>query len=355
MDATFDLADAEVSLEGVPAYFLRGEPRLLDVLRRELPARHYRLSMGVQTFDPDRLDAMGRRAFGDAATFRQVVEYAHAEGATISGDFLFNLPGQTLAAMRDDAARAVDLGLDQVCLYHLVLFDGLNVEWAKDRALLDSLPANERAAEHWMDLREFLIGRGYRQTTLTNFERSDLVGTGRGYRYEIKAKCPETHDLLGFGPAGLSITSRRGTPGWFRKVCNPERAGEYLRAAERPGMPIELFFHYEGLDARILHLTRKVATLAIDRALYRSQFDADPVDDFPGEFAALIGAGLLESSPEALRLTPRGMFYADTIAGLLAWRRVRKVRIDAIVRKHWLRRRRELREREGDAAGYRMG
>src|SRR5688572_924734 len=47
----FDLRNAEVTLEGVPAYFLKGKPRLLDIMRNVLGARQYRLSMGVQTFD----------------------------------------------------------------------------------------------------------------------------------------------------------------------------------------------------------------------------------------------------------------------------------------------------------------
>lgn len=40
-------------------------------------------------------------------------QFVHAEGATISADFLFNLPRQSRSEMLDDVARAVDLGLDQ--------------------------------------------------------------------------------------------------------------------------------------------------------------------------------------------------------------------------------------------------
>jgi oxygen-independent coproporphyrinogen-3 oxidase len=41
----FNLKGAEVTLEGVPANFLKGKPRLLDVMRETLGARQYRLSM----------------------------------------------------------------------------------------------------------------------------------------------------------------------------------------------------------------------------------------------------------------------------------------------------------------------
>src|SRR5271156_2807570 len=45
----FDLSAAEVTLEGVPGAFLNRSPLLVDILREELSARHFRLSMGVQT------------------------------------------------------------------------------------------------------------------------------------------------------------------------------------------------------------------------------------------------------------------------------------------------------------------
>ena len=40
----------------------------------------------------------------------------------------------------------------------------------------------------------------------------------------------------------------------------------------------------------------------------------------------MVEAGLAELTPDALRLTPRGMFYADSVAGLLAWPRVEALR-----------------------------
>ena len=151
--AAFDLSSAEVTLEGVPAYFVQRKPLLMDILAEEMPARHFRLSMGVQTFNEDRLRQMGRLAFGTAETFAQVVEAAHARGFTVSADLLFNLPGQSLAQMRLDVRQAMRIGLDHLGLYHLVLFRGLGTAWSRDPALLAGLPTNEQAAEHWLALR----------------------------------------------------------------------------------------------------------------------------------------------------------------------------------------------------------
>lgn len=139
-----ELADAEITVEGVPAHLRSWLRSPLAHLAR-LPGRHRRVSMGVQTFDGAWLKRMGREAFGDVGTVRAVVADAHARGITASADLLFNLPGQTLPQMLEDVRRAVDCGLDQLCLYHLVLHPDLGTPWSRDPTLLAALPGQEEA------------------------------------------------------------------------------------------------------------------------------------------------------------------------------------------------------------------
>ena len=103
---------------------------------------------------------MGRLGFGDAETFREVVRLGHARGFTVSGDLLFNLPAQSLEEMRDDVRQAVDIGLDHLGLYHLVLFAGLGTPWSRDPGMVSSLPTNEEAAGNWLELRECFTTSG---------------------------------------------------------------------------------------------------------------------------------------------------------------------------------------------------
>jgi len=66
------------------------------------------------------------------------------------------------------------------------------------------------------------------------------------------------------------------------------------------------------------------------------------VTDFPAEIGSLESARLLKITPESLELTPRGMFYADSVAGLLASRRVQESRAGLSVEdpnasgRHWM-------------------
>ncbi len=322
---TFDLSQAEITLEGVPAYFLKRQPWLVDILLEEIPARHFRLSMGIQTFDEGQLQRMGRQAFGNPMTFQQVVELGHRLGCTVSADLLFNLPGQSLAEMRQDVARAESIGLDHLGLYHLVVFRGLGTAWSRDPSVLASVPANEQAVENWLSLRDLLRGQGFDQTTLTNFERVEFRGQDRRFLYEECSFRPDRFDVLGFGPSAISFASRKGFATAL-KVVNPDGSADYLTGVAR-GLPAwDRWFDYGPRDLRIFFLTRRLAALSIDRSAYRRLFGSDPVADFPTEFAALTARGLVEVRQEAILPTPRGMFYSDSIASLLAWRQIRLFR-----------------------------
>jgi oxygen-independent coproporphyrinogen-3 oxidase len=321
LTATFDLSSAEITLEGVPAYFVKRQPLLMDILQEEIRARHFRLSMGVQTFDEKRLSQMGRLAFGTAETFAQVVAMAHDRGFTASADLLFNLPEQSLAEMSRDVEEALRLGLDHLGLYHLVLFRGLGTAWSREPAMLAGLPSNERAAENWLMLRQLVLAADFVQTTLTNFERANFRGDDRRFVYEELSFEPEHYDMIGFGPGAISFAANRSFDG-AAKVLNPDSAAAYLAGVRRGQSPCDRYFDYDPMDLRIFYLTRRLAALEVDRRQYKRLFRSDPLIDFASELRALLDEGLVEVSPTAIRPTPRGMFYADSIAAQLARRKI---------------------------------
>jgi coproporphyrinogen III oxidase-like Fe-S oxidoreductase len=313
----FDMSGAEVSLEGVPRNFVRGEPLLLDVMREELPARHFRISMGIQTFSERRLEQMGRLAFGRASTFAAAVAAAHQRAMTASGDLLCNLPTQALSEMRADIRQAIDIGLDQICLYNLVMFHGLGTVWSRDAELLASLPANDQAADNWLILRELLIDNGFRQTSLTNFERAEFESDTRRYRYEPISYESNHCQVLGFGPSGISYSSSDNGE-YALKTMNPESSAEYLQAVRSHNPTWNRYFQYQRHDLELLHFTRRLASLRIDKSAFSQIFGFSAWDRYSDRLALLVAEGLVQDCQDAYLLTPRGMFYSDSIAALLA-------------------------------------
>jgi coproporphyrinogen III oxidase-like Fe-S oxidoreductase len=313
--ACLDLRDAELTLEGVPSLFLSRFSAALRWLGR-LPVRRTRVSMGVQTFDPLQLRRMGREHFGDAALIGRVVREAHERGIGSSGDFLFNLPHQTRAQMLGDLAQAVAIGFEQICIYHLVLYEGLGTPWSRDPQLLAALPSMSEALDNWLALREALLAAGYVQTTLTNFERADINKSDRRFRYEELSFSPAEVDGLGIGPLSISTFidfDRRRAVKLFRGL--DEREG--------------LFFAYDPVDLELLYLTRSLPRMRWSAVEYRQHFGAELEDDHREVVRAIVDAALVERRGTDLQVTPRGMFFADSIAGLLAERRVEELRAGA--------------------------
>lgn len=322
LNQSFDFSQAEITLEGVPAYFIKRQPLLLDVLDAELTPRHRRISMGIQSFDVNRLKAMGRLGYGTGDVFAEVVRFAHQRGMTASGDLLFNLPNQCLAEMKADVRQAIDIGLDHMGLYHLVAFHGLQTAWSQDAELLAQLPKQDQAVENWLALREMMFEEGFVQTTLTNFERQEFAGKPQRFQYEEASFQPDRFAMLGFGPSAISSTA----DGPFRsawKTINPDASHDYILAVQSGRHIVDRVFRYDLDDLKAVYLTRRLSALEIDRNLYRSLFDSDPFEDYPEELLACVAEGLLEESPDTIRPTPRGMFFSDSISALFAAPRLR--------------------------------
>lgn len=319
LNNTFDLRQAEVTLEGVPAKFINRRPLLLDILQEELPARHFRISLGVQSFSRAWQIRMGRAGFGDSAVFGQVVELAHARKMTVSGDLLFNLPGQSLSEMLEDAVVGAQMGFDQLCLYHLVLFRGLGTAWSRESDLVSSLPDNEQAVANWQALRTAMFQQGFYQATLTNFERNALANDARRFIYEINSFEPGMYDMLGFGPSAISY-SARAESGTALKTMNPESSVEYMQAHKRPLPLWNRCFDFDSQAFRLLYATRQLSKLTIQFNAYRELLGTDALADFADEWRVLARHQLIEVDDAGIRLTARGMFFSDTVASVLAHR-----------------------------------
>jgi coproporphyrinogen III oxidase-like Fe-S oxidoreductase len=324
----FVLKEAELTLEGVPIYFSVKNYQLLDHLQSVAGVRHKRISMGVQSFDPHWIKKMGREAFGTPELIEGLVGAAHQRDMTLSCDLLCNLPGQTYDAMQEDLDQAIEMGFDQICLYHLVLFSGLKVPWAEDPTILAALPENAVAFDNWRQLRESLLKADYVQTSLTNFERREVHQSQRRFRYEDASYSPLDYDGLGFGPGAISCLAKWGDYSrdekYFLKLMNPSHPDAYIDNVQKYKTGHDQRFHGNATDPYLLFLTRSLAKTRFSITDYRT---VGSFENYASEaWDLLLTQGLLIKEQEEFRLSVKGMFYADSVVGLLAWPRTQKLR-----------------------------
>ncbi|NUZ07277.1 oxygen-independent coproporphyrinogen III oxidase-like protein [Schlegelella sp. ID0723] len=103
----------EITLEANPGTFER------DRFRGYRQAGVTRLSIGVQSFDDAKLHALGR--VHDAEQAAAAVAEARAAFETFNLDLMYALPGQTMAELEADVARAIGFVPPHLSIYHLTI------------------------------------------------------------------------------------------------------------------------------------------------------------------------------------------------------------------------------------------
>lgn len=261
-----------------------------------------RVSMGVQSFDPDLLDALGRQHTREQI-YRAYERVRAAGFASVNLDLMFALPGQDEAAWLADMRAALALAPDHISTYCLTFEEDtkLWVKLSKGQVKLD--PAHEaRMYERTWDELE---AAGHAQYEVSNFARPGHVCNHNLNTWRM-------HEWVGIGPsaAGQHDGARGGNPAdldkWGAQTARGERMTED-RAELTPALVME--------DAVVFGL-RLNAGVDID-ALARRFPEARGVDKLRAELARLIDVGLAERNGSATRLTRRGRLLADSVGAEL--------------------------------------
>jgi oxygen-independent coproporphyrinogen-3 oxidase len=261
-----------------------------------------RISMGVQSFRPELLDALGRQHTREQV-FRAYERVRAAGFASVNLDLMFALPGQDEAAWLGDLAQAVELAPDHISTYCLTFEEDtkLWVKLSKGQVKLD--PAHEaRMYERTWDVLE---EAGYAQYEVSNFARPGHVCNHNLNTWHM-------HEWVGIGPsaAGQHGGVRGGNPAdlekWGAQVGRGERMTED-RVELTPALLAE--------DAVVFGLRLNAG---VDLAALRARF---PGVEGWGELDAMLGRladeGMLERAGETVRLTRKGRLLADAAGGEL--------------------------------------
>ena len=152
-----------------------------------------RLSIGIQSFNSQHLQALGRIHDGEQAC--RAIDIAANNFDNFNLDLMFALPGQTPAESRDDIATALSFAPPHLSLYHLTLEP--NTVFAK---FPPSLPDDDASA----DMQE-QIGFDLQDAGYGHYEVSAYAKPGRRARHNLNYW--EFGDYLGIGAGAHSKLS----------------------------------------------------------------------------------------------------------------------------------------------------
>ena len=180
-------ADAEITLEANPGTFESAK------FRDYRACGVNRLSIGIQSFNPEHLQALGRIHDGEEA--RRAIGIAQAHFDNINLDLMYALPRQTLAQAEQDIETAAGFGTTHLSAYHLTLEPNTLFH-----RYPPPLPDSELAADMQDVVEQRLAGEGY-----ANYETSAFARPGRECRHNLNYW--RFGDYLGIGAGAHSKLS----------------------------------------------------------------------------------------------------------------------------------------------------
>lgn len=256
-----------------------------------------RISMGVQSFQPDLLDALGRQHSLEQI-HRAYERVRNAGFASVNLDLMFALPGQTEAEWSADVAQAVALAPDHLSTYCLTFEEdtALWVKLSQGRVKLDP----EHEARLYESTWEQLAAAGYAQYEVSNFARP-----GHVCRHNLNTW--RMHEWVGLGPSAASQHDgwRGGNIAdlreWQARVENGRRMTED-RVALTPSQLAEDAFIFG------LRMNEGVAL-----SPWRDRAPDAPWLEIEALLARLTDDGLAELTGDGVRLSKRGRLLADAV------------------------------------------
>lgn len=283
--------DIEVTLEANPGTAEAGR------FQGYAEAGVNRISLGIQSFNDDKLRRLGR--IHDAAQARAAIEMAQRAVERVNLDLMFALPDQTLAQCEQDVREAIAFGTGHLSLYHLTLEP--NTVFAKYPPPVpdDELSAamQDRAAElaqaagfERYEVSAYAQPHQACQHNLNYWRFGDYLGIGPGAHSKIsfqdritrqaRARMPDAWMRLALEGSGRHVVERR-------ELSHADLGFEFMLNALRLKNGVEggLFIERTGLSL-----------MAILPAMRRA-----------------VARGLLEPGLGAIRATPKGWQFLNDL------------------------------------------
>ncbi len=225
-------ADAEITLEANPGTV---EASRFQGFR---DAGVNRISLGIQSFNDQHLQALGRIHNGDDA--RRAIELALRHVGNVNLDLMYALPRQSLAECEQDLRTAITFGTPHLSAYHLTLEP--NTRFAFDPP---PLPDADLAADMQERVEQLLADAGYQ-----HYETSAFAQPGQQCRHNLNYW--HFGDYLGIGAGahgklsdafGIVRETRARHPQAYMEAVNAGQAIQERRPISHEELPFEFLMN----------------------------------------------------------------------------------------------------------------
>lgn len=257
-----------------------------------------RLSLGVQTFNDNLLEKIGR--VHRAKDVYQTVEAAKKIGfENISIDLMFSLPTQTIVDFQESLAAAFSLGIQHYSAYSLIIEPKTVFYNLLKKGKLPT-PGEDEEAKMYELLMEEMEKHGFRQYEISNFAKP-------GYESRHNLTYWDNEYYYGFGAGAHSYINgiRRSNIGPVNKYIDK------LADSRLPVLDEHQATLAEQMEEEMFLGLRKTEGVSITR--FNKKFNRNPLHLFAMQIADLTAKRWIEVEGDNIYLTKPGRLLGNEV------------------------------------------
>jgi putative oxygen-independent coproporphyrinogen III oxidase len=281
----------ELDLSQLTEWTMEANPGSLSSRKAELLRRLgiTRISLGVQSWDEDLLNVLGREH--DAKQAEESFAVLRAAGfSNINIDLMFGLPGQTPDQWRTTLAKTLSLSPEHISTYCLTYEEDTEFFLRHARGEFKQDPDVD--VEFFETTMSNLGAAGFEQYEISNYARP-------GFRSVHNRAYWSGSDYLGMGPSAFSTLGLRR----WQNVCDFRGYADAVLAGRSAVAVIE------QLTPEMKRAERIALSLRTDHGA-----PAEWLSPFQNQTREFVRLGLLQSRRGNFILTGKGKALADSVA-----------------------------------------
>lgn len=300
LDRLLELITTYIPMEHVTEFSSEANPDelTLDKMQKMREFGVNRLSMGVQTFDQDLLQVLGRTHSNDHVY--EVINHAkQTDFPSISIDLMYGLPNQTMDQWKASLQEAFRLKIPHISAYSLLVEPKTIFYNLLSKGKL-SLPGEDLEAEMYGYLLEEMQSHGYIQYEISNF-----AYVGKESKHNLLYWNNDEYIGLGAGAHGYVNGKRYSNHGPIKKYM------QTIDTGEQPLMMQKEVTNVEKMEEEMFLGLRKNEGVSL--AKFEERYGLTLRDVYGKELDELLQRELLVLENNFVRLTSRGRFMGNEV------------------------------------------
>lgn len=248
-----------------------------------------RLSVGVQTLDDGLLQTVQRyHKYGSGGEIVERLHRAQDRFDTLNVDMIFNFPTQTMEMLEKDLQMLIDIGVDQITYYPLMVSAYTEGVMRKKLGKVDYSRGNKL----YMRIME-MLAPAYKASTAWCFSRNDSM---------IDEYVVEYDEYAGLGSGAIGYLGGSA-------YANTFDIGEYIDKVNRGAFPVIGKKVFSMKERFCYDFLMKLFGLRLDLSKLGEKHGIAPYRFLWAEILFFIASGGLEKNGKILSLTKKGRYY----------------------------------------------